>query len=167
MDRLFIGGGQQDAGDYGNSGSVLPIIATTQITGSGTLIVSSAPPVGFRDWVTSTFANGTIPGGEQGPEDDPVKDGIVNLLEYAIDGEDPTVAKSDVRSYVGSVLSFTKNRDATGLTYSIEESVNLGMTDNWTEVPACPAYTNDATTISYDLPMGIPKNFIRLNVVED
>lgn len=166
VDKLFIGGVQQDAGEYGNSASVLPIIATTQITGTGTLIVSSGPPVGFSGWVTGTFANGTIDGGEQGPNDDPDGDGIVNLFEYAIDGQDPTVANSTIGSFVDNLLSYTKNTAATGLTYAIEESTDLGVTDDWTEVSGAE-YTNDGSTISYDLPVGTPKNFIRLSVTED
>lgn len=154
---LFIDGVQQPAGVYGSGDTAL-------ITGTGTLTVVTDPPAGFAGWITGTFTNGTIPVDQQGENDDPDGDGIANLIEYAIDGEDPTVPNATISTFVDGLLSFTKNTEATGLTYAIEESTDLGLTDDWTEVPAGINYVNDANTISYDMPMTAPENFIRLNV---
>ena len=88
-------------------------------------------------------------------------------MEYAIAGQDPTVPDSNIGSFTGGTLSYSKRLDATGLTYAIQDSVDLGITDAWAEVTG-GSYVNDATTISYTLTPGTPaKNFIPLQVVSD
>lgn len=166
VDKLFIGTTQMPAGEYGAAGSLAPVIGIDQITGTGTLTVSSGPSSGgFATWITGTFANGTIPEGQRGPNQDFDKDGISNLIEYAIDGEDPTVPKATVGSFNGSTLSFTKRSGTSGLTYAIQESTDLGIADNWAEVSGA-SYVNNATTISYAFPGGGPaRNFLRLMVL--
>jgi len=119
---------------------------------------------GFTGWIAGNFANGTVPSGQQGPNDDPDHDGISNLVEYALAGLDPTVGNAAVGTINGTTFSFTKRENTTGLTYAIEESSDLGAT-SWAEVPAGPSYINNATTISYTLdPNAAVKNFIRLKV---
>ena len=158
VDKLFIGSTQMAPGVYGPGNIVIP-----QITGTGTLTVISGP--GFSTWITGTFANGTVPAGKQGPNDDPDHDGIPNLIEYAVAGQDPTVSSTSVGTFSGNTLSFTKRAGTSGLTYAIVQSSDLGVTDPWTEVPAGPSYINNTTTISYTLTPGSPvKNFIRLQV---
>ena len=160
VNKLFIGTSQLDAGEYG-SGDL------TQITGGGTLTVLSGPGGGFSSWITGAFANGTIPSGQQGPDDDFDKDGISNLVEYAVADQDPTVGNSTISTFIAGTLSFNKRAGTSGLTYAIQDSVDLGITDAWAEVTAVPpVYVNDATTISYTLTPGTPaKNFIRLQVL--
>lgn len=120
---------------------------------------------GFSSWITGTFANGTVPGDKQGPNDDFDNDGISNLVEYAIAGLDPTVSNASVGSFAANVLSFTKREGTSGLTYAIEESTDLGIADDWTEVSGA-SYVNDAGGISYTLTPGSPvKNFTRLKVM--
>ena len=117
---------------------------------------------GFSTWITGSFANGTV--ANQGPDDDDDGDGISNLLEYALAGEDPTVPNPSIGVFTGNSLSFTKRGDASGLTYAIKESADLGVSDPWTEV-AGGSYVNDAATISYTFTPGTPaKNFLRLEV---
>ena len=120
-----------------------------------------APPAGFSTWITGTFTNGTVASGQQGANADPDNDGISNLLEYAIAGQDPTVANASVGTFAANVLSYAKRADANGLTYSIEESTDLGVADAWAAVTPT---VNNATTISYTLPVGPAKDFIRLKV---
>jgi hypothetical protein len=122
----------------------------------------------FGTWITGTFAGGaTVPGDKQGPNDDPDNDGVSNLVEYAIFGQDPTVANPAIGSFSSNVLSFTKSSETSGLTYAIEESTDLGISDDWTEVSG-GSYVNNATTISYTLTPGSPvKNFTRLKVTQN
>ena len=166
VDELYIGSTQQANGVYGKVGSALPVIGISQITGDGTLTVSSGP-AGYASWITGTFANGTVPALEQGANDDPDNDGISNLLEYAIAGQDPTVASAAVGTFAANVLSYTKRTGTNGLTYAIQKSTDLGTTDPWIEVTG-GSYVNDATTISFTLTPGTPaKNFLRLKVLSN
>jgi T5SS/PEP-CTERM-associated repeat protein/autotransporter-associated beta strand protein len=82
--KLFVGGVQQNAGVYeaiGNTGTGNEI---AQITGIGTLTVTSGPA--YQMWIGSFT---TIPAGERDPDDDPDGDGKSNLLEFATD-DDPS-----------------------------------------------------------------------------
>ncbi|MCU0795185.1 MAG: autotransporter-associated beta strand repeat-containing protein [Akkermansiaceae bacterium] len=167
VEKLIIGATEQASGVYGKVGSASPIIGIPQITGDGTLTVGSAG-VGFASWITGTFANGQVPSGQQGPDDDPDGDGISNLIEFAIEGQDPTVPNSAIGSFDGSTLSFDKRQTPaiTGISYAIEESTDLGAADAWEEVSGVN-YINNPTTISYSLDPGSSvKNFIRLRVTQ-
>ena len=161
VDKLFIGTTQMPAGVYGAGSPAIP-----QITGTGTLTVLTGP-AGFASWITGTFTNGNVPLGKQGPNDDPDNDGIPNLVEYAIFGQDPTVNNTAIGTFTANTLSFTKRPATTGLTYAIVQSTDLGVLVPWSEVPTGPTYTNNATTISYTLTPGTPvKNFVRLKVTQ-
>ncbi|MFM7179863.1 MAG: beta strand repeat-containing protein, partial [Verrucomicrobiales bacterium] len=167
VNTLFFGAVQQPDGTY-SSTSVPPgaTITTASFTGGGSLIVTTGP-AGFSSWITGTFANGTVT--DQTPNGDDDKDGITNLIEYAIAGQDPTVPNPNIGSFDGTTLSFTKRSGTSGLIYAIEESISLGVAPTpWTEVtdnPPSNPYVNDSTTISYKLTPGTPvKNFVRLRV---
>jgi len=71
---------------------------------------------------------------KQGPNDDPDNDGIRNLIEYAIAGQDPTVPDATIGSSTGNILSFTKRPGTSGLVHAIEDSTDLGISDSWAEV---------------------------------
>jgi fibronectin-binding autotransporter adhesin len=67
---------------------------------------------GFDLWITGTFSGGTVPGGQQGPNNDPDNDGIDNLLEFVLNG-DPTVSdpgKLPILDTSGSNFVFTFDR---------------------------------------------------------
>jgi fibronectin-binding autotransporter adhesin len=163
---LIIGTTPQAPGVYGKSGSASPIIGIPQITGDGTLTVGT----GFSAWITGPFANGTVPSGQQGPNQDPDNDGISNLVEFAIANQDPTVPVASIGTFDGTTLSFTKRQPlATSLTYAIQASTDLGTVVPWAAVTGTPpTYVNDATTISYTLTPGTPaKNFLRLQVISN
>ena len=132
-----------------------------QVIGNALYLVQTGG--GFSVWINGIFANGaTVPADQRGPNDDPDHDGISNLVEYAVAGQDPTVANATIGTFDGTTLSFTKRAGTTGLTYAIEQSTDLGT---WAEVPAGPSYVNNSTTISYALTPGSPaRNFIRLKV---
>ena len=163
--KLVIGTTELPSGIYGKLGSALPVIAIPQITGDGTLTVGNTS-VTFASWITGTFANGQVLAGQQGAQDDADGDGISNLLEFAIEGQDPTVANPTIGSNSGSTLSFNKRQTPAiaGVTYAIEESTDLGVADDWDEVTG-PGYINTATTISYSYDTNAnPRNFLRLKV---
>ncbi len=102
---------------------------------------------------------------QRGPNDDFDKDGVRNLIEYAIAGQDPTVPNATVGSFTDGLLSFTKRSGTVGITYAIQESTDLGINDVWTEVSGIN-YVNNPSTISYPLSLGNPPgNFLRLKVM--
>ncbi|MGL5017954.1 MAG: beta strand repeat-containing protein, partial [Luteolibacter sp.] len=122
---------------------------------------------GFSAWITNLFENGNVPALQQGPNDDPDNDGISNLVEFAIAGQDPTVPNPTIGSFNGALLSFSKRPDASGLTYAIQDSTDLGLADAWAQVTG-GSYVNNSTTISYTLTPGTPaKNFLRLQVISN
>ena len=133
------------------------------VVDGNSLKLNAAGGSGFSTWITGTFANGnTVPGGQQGANDDPDKDGISNLVEYAVAGLDPTVSNGAVGALTGLTLTFTKRTPlATDISYIIETSPNL--LNPWTaQVTHGPGNTDP--TISYLLPSGGGKLFARLKV---
>jgi hypothetical protein len=119
---------------------------------------ATAPAANFASWA----AENNVTGGPQGDSD---LDGISNLLEYALnlnltgsDGSPGTVS--------GRTTTFTKRAVAVtnnDITYAIEESDDLGISDAWTVVTPT---TNTTSEISYTLPLGSPKKFARLVVTQ-
>ncbi len=157
--KLFIGTTRMADGIYGVSATNLP-----QITGTGTLTVGV---LDFASWITGPFTNGTISMDKRGPNDDPDSDGIRNLVEYAIAGQDPTVPNSNISSFTaGGTLTFLKREGTSGLTYDIEISTSL-VTGSWV-TQLKPPVIEDTGSISYTLTLGTPsKNFARLRVLDN
>lgn len=110
-------------------------------------------------YATWAAANG-VTGGANGDSD---KDGIINLVEYAL-ALNPAGSDGSAGSFSGSTISFTKRAVAVtnnDVIYTIEESDDLGITDAWQAVTPT---TNTTSTISYTLPGGSAKKFARLVV---
>lgn len=113
---------------------------------------------GYAAWAD----NNSVAEGEAGDDD---KDGISNLVEYAL-GLDPQVGDPAPGSLTGNLLSFSKGADAVlaaDVAYSIETSSTL-TAESWT--PVIPDANNDSI-ISFTLP-ATPggKLFGRLKVVK-
>ena len=153
VDKLFIGGVQKSAGVWGAIGSGAPN-TDAKITGTGTLTVATGPSSNnYASWAALQ-----VPPVTEGANGDDDKDGVKNLIEYALaDGQ-------ELGSLTGNSLSFTKRGAPYGgdLTYEIETSENLGVSDPWATVT--PTVDN-ATTISYTL-QNPGDNFARLKVIQ-
>lgn len=130
-------------------------ILLTQLTGSG----YSA----YMDQFTSLSAADKLPGA------DPDQDGLSNLIEYALEGLNPTTSDASPGTLVNGVISFTKRDTAVGsgdVSYVIEESTTLGAEpDPWAAVSSY--IVNDATTISSLIPTSSAKHFARLSVIKN
>jgi fibronectin-binding autotransporter adhesin len=170
----FVSGTSLRFGDGTGTGltpAQLASISATGYTGfalNGSGFLTATPSGGgFASWITGTFAGGTIPVDKRGPNDDFDNDGISNLVEYAVDGQDPTLPNANIGTYSANTLSFTKRAGSSGLTYAIQDSTDLGVSDPWSEVIG-GSYVNNATTISATLTPGTPaKNFLRLQVISN
>jgi hypothetical protein len=117
----------------------------------------------YASWATD---NG-IPG--EPFDEDFDNDGITNGVEYAL-GKNPTVSDTPagVVSNGGLTTTFTKGTDAKAngdVTWQIETSTDLGITDDWTV--NIPLVTDTANDISITFTPSTPaKNFARLKVVK-
>ncbi|MEK7949824.1 malectin domain-containing carbohydrate-binding protein [Luteolibacter soli] len=148
--------------DFAKSGSVW-----TRTDGSKTWsfnqttgVLSLAVAGGASNYSTWATANGIS--GEPGSSDHD-HDGLSNLVEYAL-GKSPTVSSVPAGTYASGAVSFAKGAEAVAngdVTWAIEESDDLGVTDPWAVVT--PA-VNSPTAISYTLPAGKAKVFVRLAV---
>ena len=164
VDKFVIGGVQQNAGVYRASDNVTDSgTAISQITGPGTLTVTSGPvPVsGFATWASSNGIPDALPG------DDADFDGLSNLTEYAL-GTHPTASNTSPGNWSGDTITFTKGATAIAnadVNYIIETSTDLGVNDPWTATVTQNA-PNSSTTIAYTFTPGSPaRKFARLRTV--
>jgi autotransporter-associated beta strand protein len=148
-------------GVYGAIGSPSPIIGISQITGTGTLTVGTAPSGGYSTWASAHGIAGEPASGDFD------HDGLSNLVEYAL-GLNPTASSGSAGTLAGGVITFTKGADAIAnndVIFEIEESTDLGAADAWTTV-VTEGTADDSPDISYALPPGQPKEFARLKVTQ-
>jgi autotransporter-associated beta strand protein len=123
---LVIDGTPLEAGVYDASSPE----TSGYITGSGSIEVPSADP--FLDWITPFAVD------DETAEGDPDQDGIANLLEYVLEGGDPSLSSSSILPSLDAsgsdfVFSFSRRADATGTTQVFQYSPDLGVTP-WTEL---------------------------------
>jgi hypothetical protein len=116
----------------------------------------SGPVIGYGPWATSNL----VLEGEDGDDD---KDGILNLVEYAL-GLDPQAGNPAPGTFIGNTMSFTKGpgpKEAYDLTFKIQTSTTLEA-GSWSDAAA----TETLNGISFTLPPGEPggKLFGRLLV---
>jgi hyaluronate lyase len=166
---LIIHGVVQAVGKtYGNATSVFPVIATSAITGPGTITVPPGPGTPYTDWAASFLPGNDV----SNPADDNDNDGLTNQQEFAfglnpVDGASvsPILVQLDK-----SHGTFTYQRRAgTGLSYRILTSTSLAA-NSWTEDAAATQSQiatsgGDNETVVVTLtgaPLSAPKFFIRV-----
>ncbi len=141
-----------------------PVLATPVpgyvITSDGsTLSLTSTGGVGnFGTWAA---ANG-IPGALA--SDDFDKDGLTNLVEYAL-GTHPKNPTQAPGSYANGTVTFIKGAEAQlngDVDLAIEESDDLGISDAWAVV----VNPDTSPMISHTFPVGKTKVFARLKVTQ-
>jgi fibronectin-binding autotransporter adhesin len=161
VNTLFFGGVQQAAGTYSANG--------TELTGSGTLIVTTGPSSGYAAWQS---ANSTA----QTADLDHDNDGITNGVEHFLGGTGNTTGNSDPLPGVtntGGTLSVTWVRHPDypgfpanyGTAFVVETSATLA--NPWTPaVQGVGAGFVEITdnNVKYTFPAGT-KNFARLKVI--
>ncbi len=116
-------------------------------------------PAGFEAWQITHFGN--PPTAAADPSLDPDFDGMTNLVEYAL-GKDPHVSDQPASNMEAGGITFMKGAAVNDdVTYTIEESDDLGVLDPWEAV--APS-VNDANEISYNRPLDKDAIFVRLKV---
>jgi autotransporter-associated beta strand protein len=149
VDKLFIGGIQRSPGVYKAIGNPASGIGIAQITGSGTLTVTSGPAGGnYASWAS---ANGAT----SDPTADHDKDGVENGIEYFMGQSGSGFTSLPVPDSNGKV-SWPKDPAYSG-TFAVETSSNLSV---WTT----QTHTVNGNQIEYTLPSGQGKLFVRLLV---
>jgi autotransporter-associated beta strand protein len=163
VSKLFIGGVQKPAGVYeavGNPGTGTEI---AQITGSGTLNVTSGP-AGYSSWQT---ANGA---GTQTVDQDHDNDGVDNGVEYFLGGNTITTGFTPLPVPVSGAVTWVKAASYTGtfdIDFKVQSSPNL---TTWTDAtssgtPGLPGTVHlSGSNVTYTLPTGTGKTFVRLLV---
>jgi len=126
---------------------------------TGTLTVGPTS-INYATWATAANITGQPASGDFD------HDGQSNGLEYAL-GSDPRLPSGSAGVLAGDVLTFTKGAEARAngdVTYIIEKSHDLGMTDPWTPV-VTHLPSNTDSTISCSVATGRSADFFRLRVV--
>jgi autotransporter-associated beta strand protein len=161
VDKLFIGATQRAAGVYGAEGSEAPVIGIPQITGSGTLTVTTGPAGGYAAW---SAANA----GGQGPDLDFDKDGATNGIEFFLNATSGFTALPALDAT--NTITWTNGGNipaaAYGTQFVIQTSGNLV---DWTEVPAENLAANSdgpGGSLTYTLTGPAPR-FVRLKVMPE
>ncbi len=147
----FYGGGAYNQRGFGQI-----VGANNDIAFNGS-IAPTGPASNYAAWAAS---NG-VTGGKYGDSD---SDGIVNLVEYALQ-TNLTGSDGSLGIFNGTTLSFAKRGVAAfngDVTYAIESSPTLGAAPSpWMTVAPT---VNSSSTISYMFPPGPPVGFSRLKV---
>jgi len=137
------------------------------------------PP--FQQWQDAVFGDNAGNPAIAGESADPDHDGIVNLMEYALN-LDPNTAfpgggtpghnglpAIDLEGG-GLALIYRRNLSATDLTYLIEESDDMGATDPWSPATVTETTLSDdgnTRVIRATIPTNSsPRKFLRLKVTK-
>lgn len=130
IDELWLGGVQQSPGIYGAG-----TYSGVTITGTGTLTVLNGPPTDpFANWMSTNYPAIVSPNNQPGA--DPDNDGIANLVEYLLQGGNPSVNTTNSLPSVNTsganfVFTYFRRAAATGTTQTFEYGTDL---DGWTSV---------------------------------
>ncbi len=127
IDELTLGGVAMPPGTYnsGNSGGF--------ITGTGSIIVQNGPPSDpLLAWIDATWPSLS----DKTATGDPDNDGIENLLEYVLQGGDPSVSGTGILPTIDAsganfIFTYYRRTAATGTTQAFEYGTDLS---GWTPV---------------------------------
>ena len=144
---------------------------TALITGNGLLNVTGTQP-SYDAWALTAGLDNSTPSKDATPTADPDHDGVSNLMEYAtkMNGavNDPVPA-SATKTATGMDFTYTKNKAATDVTYTVEWSDTLNATD-WsnTGVSAPSILSDNGITqqikVTVATGIGVTRRFVRLKV---
>jgi autotransporter-associated beta strand protein len=164
VNKLFIGTIQQPAGVYGAVGSAAPVIGIPQLTGSGTLTVTTGPASsgGYAGWQLANTTTGA-------PGDDHDGDGVDNGTEYFLGGSAITTGFTALPGVTntGGTFSVIWTKAATyngtyGNGFVVETSDTLAE-GSWITETSGGNVVVTGDEVKYTFPAGIQR-FARLKV---
>ena len=152
---LDLGSGPVADGIYGSSSSAAPVENQDDTKFSGTGTVEVVTPVsGYGTWATTNV-------GGQTPSEDFNNDGVDNGIAYFMND----TGIISLPGIVGGAVTWSNGGNipasAYGTEFVVETSQDLVI---WTPVDAVDLTTNNDTTLTYTLPTGQGKWFVRLEV---
>ncbi len=144
---------------------------TLQHTGTGVNLVWT-PASAWQQWQAARFGANWSNAAISGPTVDGDKDGLSNLMEFALalDPNAPdTVPANLVRNGQNLEYTYTRNKNATGVTYLVEYSDTLAggsWSSSGVEQNPTPSFEDtNIQTLKVIVPAGSgPKRFVRLKV---
>jgi autotransporter-associated beta strand protein len=149
---------------YGNASSVLPVIATTSITGPGTITVAGGSRTAYTTWASSFLPENDV----SNPDGDNDNDRLSNHQEFAfgLNPVDGSSANPILVTLDKTAGTFTYQRRAgTGFTYRILTSTNLVAwpEDTTAGQVATPNGSNETVAVTLTgAPLSAPNLFIRV-----
>jgi fibronectin-binding autotransporter adhesin len=154
---LFFGGAPQASGTWGASGSGATNIDDTRFSGAGMIHVGAV--AGYENWADANA-------GGQTADQDFDGDGVDNGIEYFMNSTAGFTANPGVD---GGVVTWPNGGNiassAYGTQFVIKTSTNL---NSWEPVLVTdPRLGNTAGSVSYTLPTGAGKIFVRLEVTPE
>jgi autotransporter-associated beta strand protein len=155
VDKLVIGGVQQPAGVYKATDNPDPGTGIAQITGPGTLTVTSSPSAGYAAWQAANAPGQTVDQDHDG-------DGVVNGIEYFMGESGASFTAYPVLDATNKITwpmgaAYT---GAYGTDYVVQTSADL---DSWSSVSAGDVTIIAGSSVSYTL-TGQGPRFVRLAV---
>ncbi|MEO8616268.1 MAG: MBG domain-containing protein [Luteolibacter sp.] len=134
----------------------------------------------LSSWLSPWVLGNQIPGTATGDQDDPDKDSISNLLEYAL-ALDPSTANHGIQDlgipraeYSNGQLSLTyrKNLTATDLNFKVESTTALQGAGAWSQAVTTDSIVSSVGSVqtiraTLTLPPNEPVRFMRLNVTRN
>ena len=168
--KLFSGLSAPPTGSFSSVTGIAPGFTTSYSYNAGDYFVSFTP-VTFSAWQLAYFTSAEISGGQADATSDFSKNGVPNLVKYAL-GMDPkssSRAGLPVADASGTYLTLTvsKNQNASDVGWIVEVTGDLTNSGSWNSAgTTVVTNTSSSLVVRDNTPVaGAAKRFIRLRVI--
>lgn len=146
-----------------NGGNVTELL--TDLNSPRGVVVMPLSFVVPTDPLNDFLANAGVPADQRGAGDDPDHDGVVNLVEYALDlpPNTPSAAALPRPITAAGQLNLTYRRVRSDVTYVVQVSPDL-TNGSWTSAGVAQGTPAPDGTTTASIPLGGGKQFLRLAV---
>jgi len=157
VDTLFFGSIQQVAGTWGSTLSTATHKDDTRFSGTGVVVVTTGAGGQYSTWAATHAGGGS-------PDDDHDGDGVRNGVEYFMNATGSTFTANP--GVVAGKVTWSNGGNIPASAYGSQFVIQIS-TDltTWTNVPSSdPDLLNASGSVSYTVPTGAAKYFVRLRV---